>query len=135
MDQVFSPRSRGARRRMKPQRQPPTLSRKPASKSQHREIDGKMLKRIPRQQRHPVIGLNAARVKIMREATRELFSTYEVATAQQILGDKIWAEIVIKDGPGNSGTVFFEAEGASYIVSHAPSNDDLINVYLTRLPA
>jgi|TARA_B100000315_G_scaffold245252_1_gene270930 hypothetical protein len=75
------------------------------------------------------------RIVELGEATRELFSTYEVATAQQILGDKIWAEIVIKDGPGNSGTVFFEAEGASYIVSHAPSNDDLINVYLTRLPA
>ena len=68
-------------------------------------------------------------------ATRELFDTYKVATAQQILGEKIWAKIVVMDGPGNSGTVFFEAEGASYIVSHAPTNDDQINVYLTRLPA
>lgn len=67
--------------------------------------------------------------------TRALFETYDVVTAQQILGDKKWAEIVVKDGPGNSGTVFFEAEGASYIVSHAPTNDDQINVYLTRLPA
>ncbi len=68
-------------------------------------------------------------------ATRELFETYEIAMAQQILGEKIWSEIIVMDGPGNSGTVFFAAEGASYIVSHAPSNDDLINVYLTRLPA
>ena len=67
--------------------------------------------------------------------TRELFETYQVATAQQILGEKIWAEIIVKDGPGNSGTVFFKAEGASYIVSHAPTDDGQINVYLTRLPA
>ena len=68
-------------------------------------------------------------------ATQQLFDQYEVDSAQKILGEKIWAEIVAKEGPGNSGTVFFKAEGASYIVSHAPTNDDQINVYLTRLPA
>ncbi|MCH7651366.1 MAG: hypothetical protein IIA63_09450, partial [Nitrospinae bacterium] len=68
-------------------------------------------------------------------ATRELFDQYQVDTAQKILGEKLWAEIVVKEGPGNSGTIFFEAEGASYIVSHAPTSDDQINVYLTRLPA
>jgi len=68
-------------------------------------------------------------------ATRELFEYYQVNSAQKILGEKVWAKIVCMEGAGNSGTVFFEAEGASYIVSHAPTNDDLINVYLTRLPA
>ena len=68
-------------------------------------------------------------------ATRELFEIYDVVMAQQILGEKIWSEIIVMDGPGNSGMVFFAAEGASYIVSHAPTNDDQINVYLTRLPA
>jgi len=68
-------------------------------------------------------------------ATRKLFDRYQIDTAQKILGEKVWAEIIGKNGPGNSGTVFFEAEGASYIVSHAPTNDDQINVYLTRLPA
>jgi hypothetical protein len=75
------------------------------------------------------------RIVELGAATRELFETHQVVTAQQILGERIWAEIVVKEGPGNSGTVFFEAEGASYIVSHAPTNDDQINVYLTRLPA
>ena len=68
-------------------------------------------------------------------ATQQMFDQYQVDSAQKILGEKIWAEIIATEGPGNSGTVFFKAEGASYIVSHAPTNDDQINVYLTRLPA
>jgi hypothetical protein len=68
-------------------------------------------------------------------ATQELFDQYQIDTAQKILGEQIWADIVATEGSGNSGTVFFKAEGASYIVSHAPTNDDQINVYLTRLPA
>jgi hypothetical protein len=77
----------------------------------------------------------SGRIVEVGAATREFFEQYQVDAAQKILGEKVWAEIVSKRGPGNSGTVYFEAEGVSYIVSYAPTADDHVNVYLTRLPA
>ncbi len=68
-------------------------------------------------------------------STKVFFETYKVDSAQKILGEKMWADIASKAGPGGGATVYFEAEGVSYIVSHAPTADDEVNIYLTRLPA
>ncbi|MBT5415513.1 MAG: hypothetical protein HOH66_06950 [Rhodospirillaceae bacterium] len=65
--------------------------------------------------------------------TLRLFERYDVQSAQRILGEAVWAEIVAKDGPGFDGEIHFADEGASYVVSHAPTADKEINVYLTRL--
>jgi len=65
--------------------------------------------------------------------TQELFDKYQVDSAQKILGDETWAEIVSSQSDKGLSKVFFEAERAEYLVSHAFTDDDLINVYLTRL--
>ena len=67
--------------------------------------------------------------------TRALFEAYGVARAQDILGEETWAEIQSKSVPGCGHKIFFEAEGAAYAVSHAPTENKAINVYLTRLVA
>lgn len=68
-------------------------------------------------------------------ATRAFFETYGIKTAQQILGDTAWAEIRSAMTPGHGRRIYFEAEGADYAVSHAPTENQAINVYLTRLAA
>ena len=68
-------------------------------------------------------------------ATHALFERYHVDAAQKILGEKFWADIVAHRAPSNGGTIFFEAEGVSYMVAYAPTANDHVNVYLTRLPA
>jgi hypothetical protein len=65
--------------------------------------------------------------------TQVLFDKYQVDSAQKILGEEIWDQIVSVQPSKGSTKVFFEAEHAEYLVSHAPTDDDLINVYLTRL--
>lgn len=71
---------------------------------------------------------NGAMVEI-GAMTRQLFKAYGIEHAETILGDKLWAEISAQPEPG-----YFEPQDASYIVSHAPTTNDQINVYLTRLP-
>lgn len=67
-------------------------------------------------------------------ATRTMFDAHRIDSAQAILGDKVWAEISARTEPGSGAIVYFEPEDASYIVSHAPTANDQINIYLTRLP-
>ncbi len=67
-------------------------------------------------------------------ATRALFDQYEIDSAQAILGEEIWRDIVSKRVSACGRKIFFEPEGASYALSHAPTNNDEINIYLTRLP-
>jgi len=66
--------------------------------------------------------------------TRALFDKFDVATAQQILGEDVWRDILENEQSGVRATVYFEAEGAKYLVAHAHTKNDEINVYLTRLP-
>jgi hypothetical protein len=67
-------------------------------------------------------------------ATRALFEQYEIDSAQTILGDDLWREIVSKRTPACGRNIYFGPEGASYALSHAPTNNEEINIYLTRLP-
>ena len=66
--------------------------------------------------------------------TRALFEQYEIDSAQTILGDDLWQEIVSKRASTCGRNIYFDPEGASYALSHAPTNNEEINIYLTRLP-
>jgi hypothetical protein len=66
--------------------------------------------------------------------TQDLFDKYHVDSAQKILGDELWAEILSKQSAGGgTAKVFFAPEAAEYLVSHAPTDNGEINLYLTRL--
>ena len=65
--------------------------------------------------------------------TRELFDRYNVERAQEILGDAAWYEIVASDGPGGGRVIFFDRTHEHYVVSHAPTANGLINIYMTPL--
>jgi len=65
--------------------------------------------------------------------TQTLFDQYSIASAQAILGEATWAEIVERGRPGSGLRVHFAPEDAWYIASHAPTPKDEINVYLTRI--
>jgi len=66
--------------------------------------------------------------------TQDLFDRYGVATAQQVVGEKVWADIVSTTHDRARATITFEPEGARYLVAHAHAGKDEINVYMTRLP-
>ena len=66
--------------------------------------------------------------------TQKLFEKYQVDCAQKILGEEVWARIVSRPPPDERITIYFEAEDAEYLVAHAPTANDQINIYLTRLP-
>lgn len=67
--------------------------------------------------------------------TQALFDRYEVDCAQKILGEDVWAQIVSGSSGGDRPTVYFAAQGVRYQVAHSHTNDDEINIYLTRLSA
>ena len=63
-----------------------------------------------------------------------MFEKHGIETAQQILGDAVWARILKDRDEGPSSRVFFEAEGTNYLVTHSLSNCGTdVNVYMTRL--
>jgi len=66
--------------------------------------------------------------------TRKLFETYNVDSAQKILGEEGWNMVKADESGQHHLTVRFEPEGAQYIVRHSPTTNNQINVYLTRLP-
>jgi len=76
----------------------------------------------------------SGRIVELGAATRTLFERYDIDSAQAILGEEIWQDIVTKQVSACGRKIFFEPEGASYVLSHAPTNNEEINVYLTRLP-
>ena len=67
--------------------------------------------------------------------TQKLFDKYQVDCAQKIVGEETWAKIVSQKLADRNTTVYFEAEDVNYMVAHAPTANDEINVYLTRLPS
>ena len=65
--------------------------------------------------------------------TQRMFDKYQIDCAQKILGEQLWADIVSGKPIAGQIRILFEAEGAEYLVAHAPTEDGAINVYLTRL--
>jgi len=66
--------------------------------------------------------------------TKTFFETHHIDDAQGILGAELWADIAAKDGPGDGITVHFAENNTNYLVSHVPTEDNLINIYLSRIP-
>jgi hypothetical protein len=66
--------------------------------------------------------------------TQRMFDEYQVDRAQAILGEEVWAQIVSRKHPDWRTTIYFEPEDMEYLVACAPTSNDEINVYLTRLP-
>jgi hypothetical protein len=66
-------------------------------------------------------------------ATQKFFARFQIDRAQQLLGDDVWAKITSDEGTEEKIVVYFEAEGEKYLVAHAPTRNDEINIYMTRL--
>jgi hypothetical protein len=67
------------------------------------------------------------------ESTRQFFARYQIDCAQRILGEEAWLKITSDQGSDERLVVHFEAEGERYLVAHAPTRNDQINIYMTRL--
>ncbi len=66
--------------------------------------------------------------------TRRFLEKYGVQYAQNILGEELWARIASNQPMADRPTIYFEPHQAAYVVAHAPSENQEINVYLARLP-
>ena len=65
--------------------------------------------------------------------TQKFFAMFQIDCAQRLLGDDVWAKIISDEDTAETIVVFFEAEGEKYLVAHAPTRNDEINVYMTRV--
>ena len=65
--------------------------------------------------------------------TQKFFARFQIDRAQQLLGDDVWAKITSDEGTEETIVVYFEAEGEKYLVAHASTRNDEINIYMTRL--
>ncbi len=65
--------------------------------------------------------------------TQAFFTNFQIDRAQQLLGDEVWAKITSDEDTGGRLVVYFEAEGENYLVAHAPTRNNEINIYMTRL--
>ena len=66
--------------------------------------------------------------------TRALFDRHDVERAQDVLGDGVWSEIVASGAPGGGRVVFFDRADQHFVVSHAPTGNGQINIYMTPMP-
>lgn len=65
--------------------------------------------------------------------TGEWFVKHKISNASAILGEAVWSDIRHDRGLDPGTTVRFDPEGIRYVVAYAPTADDQINIYLTRL--
>lgn len=65
--------------------------------------------------------------------TQQMFDKFEIDSAQKILGEEVWRQIIADRHGEVRCKIFFAAEGAEYLVAHAPTGDSEINIYLTRI--
>ena len=68
-------------------------------------------------------------------ATQNFFDKHDIDCAQAILGDKTWEEIISGERAEIGTTIYFAAEDVNFLVAHAPTANDDINIYLSRLPS
>ncbi len=67
------------------------------------------------------------------ETTQEFFNRFQIDCAQKILGEDTWDYIVTNEETDKRVVIRFGAEGEKYLVSHTPTRNNQINVYMTRL--
>ncbi len=66
--------------------------------------------------------------------TQRLFERFNITTAQGIIGNEAWRKLSSEEGQSEGIVIHFAAENIDYLVSAAPSSENQINVYMTRLP-
>jgi hypothetical protein len=66
-------------------------------------------------------------------STQKFFERFQIDCAQRILGEEAWTKIISNNQTDERTVVYFDAEGARYLVAHAPTENDEINIYMTRL--
>lgn len=66
-------------------------------------------------------------------STQKFFTRFQIERAQQLLGNDVWAKIISDVSNEERIIVYFEAEKERYLVAHAPTRNDEINIYMTRL--
>ena len=69
----------------------------------------------------------------MGASTQKFFAKFGIDRAQQLLGDDVWTRITSDEENPETIVVFFEAEEENYLVAHAPTRNNEINIYMTRL--
>lgn len=67
-------------------------------------------------------------------ATRTFFDKHQIDCAQKILGQETWEEIVTGKRAESGTTVYFAQEDVNFLITHAPTENNEINIYLSRLP-
>ncbi len=67
-------------------------------------------------------------------ATRDFFDRHQIDCAQKILGPETWSEIVSGKRAESGTTIYFAAEDVNFLVAHALTENNEINIYLSRLP-
>jgi hypothetical protein len=67
------------------------------------------------------------------ENTQKFFDRFKIDCAQKILGDEAWEQITSNEQSDKRIVIHFEAEGEKYLVAHAPTRNNQINIYMTRL--
>jgi hypothetical protein len=89
---------------------------------------------FPERKPDPVFRVNKqGRLVEAGATTRSFFDKYGIDSAQKILGEEVWSQIVLNGMGARNFKIFFEAEGAEYIVTHVPTANEEINIYLTRV--
>jgi len=103
-----------------------------ASRYKNRRMES--LARFPEQKPDPVFRAKKdGRFVEVGANTQKFFSRFKVDSAQGILGEDIWARIISGEELGNNFVIDFYAEGNKYVVVHALTRDEEINVYMTRI--
>ncbi|MHA1548760.1 MAG: hypothetical protein ACTSYE_07495 [Alphaproteobacteria bacterium] len=69
------------------------------------------------------------------ESTQQLFAKHRIESAQSILGENLWTEILAARAPGGGRVIYFRPENREYVVSFAPTAHDHVNIYMTPLPS
>ena len=66
-------------------------------------------------------------------STQLFFEEFGIDRAQTLLGEDVWLDIISGQGGDRRIVVEFEQDGERYVVAHTPTNNDEINIYMTRL--
>ncbi len=67
------------------------------------------------------------------ESTQRFFERFQIDCAQRILGEEAWSKIISNEQLDERIIIHFEAEKEKYLVTYAPTKNDQINIYMTRL--
>lgn len=69
----------------------------------------------------------------VRVKAKEMFNRHNIDHAENILGEKVWTQILSNQLEESGTKVFFEAEAAEYLVTDASTDEGQINIYLARV--